>query len=56
LSTDDRSLFRTDLPREYARARRCGATEAELAQIARNSVEFSFAPMETRRRLLDGLG
>ena len=56
LSTDDRSLFRTDLPREYARARRCGATEAELAQIARNSVAFSFAPMETRRRLLDGLG
>lgn len=56
LSTDDPSLFRTDLPREYVRARRfAGLSEGELQQIARNAVEASFATEEEKRRLRSSL-
>jgi adenosine deaminase len=52
LSTDDPSLFRTDLPREYRRARRvCGLSEDELKEIARNGIRYSFASDETRAEL-----
>lgn len=44
LSTDDPSLFRTSMSREYARAKRWGAlTDAELREIAINGIEASFA-------------
>lgn len=55
LSTDDPSLFRTNLPLEYALARRCGATEAELVEIARNSVRFAFASEALKAELLSRL-
>lgn len=57
LGTDDPSLFRIDLPREYRRARRlCGVSESELLEIARNGVQYSFADEETRASLLEELG
>jgi aminodeoxyfutalosine deaminase len=52
LSTDDPSLFRTDLPREYVRARRFAAlTQDELQQVARNGVDASFASTELKQQL-----
>ncbi len=52
LSTDDPSLFRIDLPREYRRARRlCGLSESEVRQIAHNGVRYAFADDETKVRL-----
>ncbi|MGA7613899.1 MAG: adenosine deaminase [Thermoanaerobaculia bacterium] len=52
LSTDDPSLFRTTLPREYVRAMRfAGLTAAELRSIARNGIDCSFADPETKARL-----
>jgi aminodeoxyfutalosine deaminase len=58
LSTDDPSLFRTDLPREFVRARRFGnLTQSELQQVARHGVDASFASAERKRELhhlLDG--
>ena len=56
LNSDDPSLFRTDLRREYVRARRCGVTDAELGMIAAHGIEASFANEETKvelRRELD---
>lgn len=56
LSTDDPSLFRTDLRREYVRARRFGAiTDAEAWAIAGNGVECSFADEETKATLREEL-
>lgn len=56
LSTDDPSLFRIDLPREYRRVRRlCAVDESELREIARNGVRFSFAGEESKARLLSEL-
>ena len=56
LSTDDPSLFRIDLPREYRRVGRlCGVTDDELREIARNGVRYSFASDETKTRLLGEL-
>jgi aminodeoxyfutalosine deaminase len=56
LGTDDPSLFRTTLPREYTRARRFGGlTARELAAVARNGVTHSFADDATKRRLLEVL-
>jgi len=53
LSTDDPSLFRIDLPREFRRVRRvCGVSEEELHEIARNGVRYSFADELTKARLL----
>ncbi len=52
LSTDDPALFRTDLPREYQRARRFGKLSApELRQIAMNGVDYSFADSVTKAEL-----
>jgi len=56
LSTDDPSLFRIDLPREYRRARRiCDISEDELKEIARNGVRYSFADESQRRKLSEQL-
>jgi aminodeoxyfutalosine deaminase len=56
LSTDDPSLFRVDLPREYRRVRRlCGVSESEAREIARNAVRFSFADSRARAALLEEL-
>jgi len=56
LSTDDPSLFRIDLPREFRRVRRvCGLGEKELREIARNGVRYSFAPEELKARLFADL-
>ena len=52
LSTDDPSLFRTSLSREYVRARRWGAlTVDELRGIAVNGIEASFASELEKQRL-----
>lgn len=52
LSTDDPSLFRTDLPREYVRARRFGQlNDDELRQVAQNGVDASFASEHTKQSL-----
>lgn len=55
LSTDDPSLFRTDLPHEFRLARRFGLSQRELAAIAANAIEHSFAPESTKRTLRDAL-
>jgi len=45
LSTDDEGIERTDLTNEYVRAvEDYGATYADLKQIVRNSLEYSFLP------------
>ncbi|HVT44178.1 MAG TPA: adenosine deaminase [Thermoanaerobaculia bacterium] len=52
LSTDDPSLFRTSLPREYARASMFGsARDDELWQIAHNGIDAAFAPPELKASL-----
>ena len=52
LSTDDPSLFRTDLAREFRLARRVfGVSGSELATIASNAIEHSFATEETKATL-----
>ncbi|HVT05081.1 MAG TPA: adenosine deaminase [Thermoanaerobaculia bacterium] len=52
LSTDDPALFRTDLSREYRRAGRlCGISREELAVIAGNGIDASFAPASLKERL-----
>ncbi|MCM2316514.1 MAG: adenosine deaminase [Thermoanaerobaculia bacterium] len=52
LSTDDPSLFRTDLAREFRLARRVfGVSGSELATIASNAIEYSFATAETKATL-----
>ncbi|MGK2858591.1 MAG: adenosine deaminase [Thermoanaerobaculia bacterium] len=49
LSSDDPSLFRTDLARELRLARRVfGLSASELATIASNAIEHSFAPEQTK--------
>lgn len=56
LSTDDPSLFRTTLPREYTRARRFAAlTKNELQQVAENGVEAAFLSAERKQFLLQAL-
>lgn len=52
LSTDDPSLFRTDMPREYRRARRFGGlTTEELWTVARNGIDASFASAQMKSEL-----
>lgn len=56
LSTDDPSLFRTTLPREYERARRFGhVTDDELRLIAENGVRAAFLSEERKSFLLHAL-
>jgi aminodeoxyfutalosine deaminase len=55
LSTDDPSLFRTDLAREFRLARRLGLSRDELATIASNAIERSFADDGTKQAMRDAL-
>jgi aminodeoxyfutalosine deaminase len=53
LNTDDPGMFDTDLNREYVTAHRVfGLDQSALADLARRSVEVSFAGAATRARLL----
>lgn len=53
INTDDPGLMQTSLPREYALvAQTFGWGEEEIRQVARTSIEASFAPLPTRERLL----
>lgn len=57
LSTDDPSLFRTDLASEYRIALRLGRlTAMELIRIAENGIRHSFADFEAKTRLFTDLG
>lgn len=56
LGSDDPLLFPGGLHRQYEIARTdLGCTDAELATLARQSVEASAAPAEVRRRLVAGI-
>lgn len=56
LGSDDPLLFPGGLHRQYEIARQdLGCTDAELAVLARHSVEASAAPVEVRRRLAAGI-
>lgn len=53
LNTDDPDMFHTTLNDEYRVAREVfGFTEAELAELARNSIRASFLPEERKREVL----
>ena len=52
ISTDDEGVSRTDLTNEYQRAvEEHGLTYAEIKTISRNSIEYSFLPVEEKTRL-----
>ena len=52
ISTDDEGVSRTDLTNEYQRAvEEQGLTYAEIKTISRNSIDYSFLPVEARTRL-----
>jgi len=56
LGADDPLLFGSRLAAQYQSARDVhGFTDAELAALARSSVEVSRAPREVRKRLLAGV-
>ncbi len=56
LSTDDEGVSRSDLTTEYERAvLGYGLSYTELKQIVRNSIEYSFATPDEKRRLLADL-
>jgi adenosine deaminase len=56
LGSDDPPMFGTTLLDEYRRARdTIGVEDGQLRQIARTSVEASFAPAELKSALLRGL-
>jgi aminodeoxyfutalosine deaminase len=49
LNTDDPSMFQTSLGKEYALAQQeFGFTEDQLRELARNSIEASFLPVEKK--------
>lgn len=53
LNTDDPGMFSTDLNREYAVANEFFGLDArDLTELARESVHASFAPTETKSRVL----
>ncbi|MFF5702523.1 adenosine deaminase [Streptomyces sp. NPDC012794] len=57
LGADDPLLFGSRLAAQYEIARRHHAfTDAELAELARQSVRGSAAPEEVKNKLLDGIG
>lgn len=52
-ATDDPPMFNATLPDEYHRVRdELGCSDETLRQMARRSIEASFAPPELKRRLL----
>jgi aminodeoxyfutalosine deaminase len=53
LSTDDPSMFHTDLLSEYSLAASLGLSDAQLVQLAEQSFLASFLPAEEKRRLHD---
>lgn len=54
LGSDDPPMFGTSLVEEYRRARDVlGLDRGQLLQLARTSIEASFAPQDVKRRLLD---
>jgi adenosine deaminase len=56
VNTDDPSLLGTNLPREYAIAQKAyGWTDDVLREVARTSIEASFAAPVVKQRLLSDL-
>jgi len=55
LGADDPLLFGPRLVAQYQAARDQGFTDADLAALARSSVEISRAPLDVRKRLLAGI-
>lgn len=53
LSTDDPSMFHTDLLTEYSRAASLGLTGEQLVRLAQESFEHSFLPPIEKRQYLD---
>jgi adenosine deaminase len=52
LSTDDPSLFHTDLLTEYSKVASLGLTDAQLVQLAEQSFHAAFLSPEDKRKLL----
>jgi aminodeoxyfutalosine deaminase len=52
LSTDDPSLFHTDLLTEYSKAASLGLTDTQLVQLAEQSFHAAFLSPEDKRKLL----
>ena len=52
ISSDDPAMFRTSLLAEYALLPRLGFTPAEIARVARRSIEAAFAEDATKEALL----
>jgi adenosine deaminase len=53
LSTDDPSMFHTDLLTEYSRAASLGLSKEQLLQLAEQSFNAAFLPPIEKRQLLD---
>jgi adenosine deaminase len=52
LSTDDPSLFHTDLLTEYSKVASLGVSDAQLVQLAEQSFHAAFLSPEDKRKLL----
>jgi len=53
LNTDDPSMFQTSLCKEYElAAQEFSFSEEQLRELARNSIEASFLPVEKKLRFL----
>jgi adenosine deaminase len=56
IATDDEGVARSDLTNEYQRAvEEHGVSYAQLKEISRNSIEYSFLPAAEKARLRQGL-
>ncbi|MGH9723688.1 MAG: adenosine deaminase family protein, partial [Candidatus Acidiferrales bacterium] len=53
LSTDDPSMFHTDLLTEYSRAASLGLSNEQLVRLAQESFQHSFLPPLEKRQYLD---